>query len=395
MRPGITVQHQTLPQRLAGLVRCDVAGIIGFITSELWPEGATAGDFVEIVLRRANEFWEHPKRNLFSPATSRAVGAFFENGGDQVHLFGVCIESRSDLSVETTMQGVLSSLLQRLRVEEDIALLAVPDAAFLRCDVDHLGRVSFQGEVLWDAMLQHCTEMGNRFLIMDSPRGLHGEHLVDLVSRYSDRIPATRSFGALYYPWLRSGDHLYPPSGAMAGVYARSERENGPFGVAWPPANTLVKGVSDLEVRLDWQESGDLADHNVNPLVIQSARGVVVWGARTLSNDPNFTYINSRRVVSMVAEQLRRDNEWAVFEQNDHKTWTVLERISRIRLEQFWRAGLITNEAPKGDFLVRCNGQTNPRVDREAGKLNVHVRLRPIGMTEHVTIDIRLGESGI
>ncbi len=394
MRPGITVQHQTLPQRLVGLVRSDIAGLVGFVTAERWPDGASAGDFVELPLQRAVDFWDHPQRYLFSPSSSRAVGAFFENGGQQLHLFGVCVDSLADLTVEATLEGVLSSLMQRLRVEEDVALLLFPDAASMRCDVDRLGKVSFRGEVLWQTMLQHCAEMGNRFLLLDSPRGLHGEHLAQLVESVRERCPKTCSFGALYYPWLRKGDQLYPPSGAIAGVYARSEREHGPFGVAWPPANQVIKGASNLEVRLDWQESGDLADRNVNPLVIQPARGVVVWGARTLTNDPNFVHINSRRVVSMVAEQLRRDNEWAVFEQNDHKVWTVLERNARIRLEEFWRAGLITSEAPKGDFLVRCNRETNPRVEREAGKLNVHVRLRPIGMTEHVTIDLRLGETG-
>jgi phage tail sheath protein FI len=164
--------------------------------------------------------------------------------------------------------------------------------------------------------------------------------------------------------------------------------------VAWPPANVTVRGVSDLEVRLDWDESGELAERNVNPLVLQTARGVVVWGGRTLSTDPDYRNINSRRVVSMVSEQLRRDNEWAVFEQNNSQIWAVLERNARIRMEEFWRAGLITSEAPKGDYLVQCDRENNPRIERDAGKLNVRVRLRPIGMTEHVTIDLRLGESG-
>ncbi len=377
-----------------GLVRCDIAGLIGFITADRMPEGATAGDFIELVVERASDFWEHPQRSLFSSLTSRAVGAFFENGGQRVHLFGICIDSMEDLTVEATLHGVLGSLMQRLRVEEDIAVLIVPDAAAMPCDVDRQGKVMFSGEVLWEALLLHCAEMGNRFLIMDSPRGLHGELLTQLVQRFSSGASRTRSFGAMYYPWLRVGEHLYPPSGAMAGVYARSEREHEPFGVAWPPANTSIRGVSDLEVRLDWQESGDLADANINPLILQTARGVVVWGARTLSRDPRYAAINSRRVVSMVAEQLRRDNEWAVFETNNSQIWAVLERNARVRMEEFWRAGLITSEAPKGDYLVQCDRENNPRIERDAGKLNVRVRLRPIGMTEHVTIDLRLGESG-
>ena len=394
MRPGITVQHQSLPVRQAGLVRCDIAGLIGFITRDFWPEGATPGDYMELLLQRASDFWEHPNRHLVSPASSRSVGAFFENGGQQLHLFGVCIESLADLTVEATLHGVLTSLMQRLRVEEDIALLVVPDAAYLRAHVDRMGKASFEGEVLWDALLQHCSEMGNRFLIMDSPRGLHGEHLVNLVESFQARSARTRSYGAIYYPWLRKDDLFFPPSGAVAGIYARTERSHGAFGVVWPPANSVIGGVTDVEVQLNWQEAGDLADKNINPLIIESTRGIVVWGARTLSSDPNYVHINSRRIVSMVTEQLRRDSEWAVFEQNSFEIWPVVERNARIRMEEFWRAGLITSEAPKGDFLVRCNLHTNPRVERDAGKLNVVVRLRSIGMTEHVTIDLRLGESG-
>lgn len=394
MRPGITVQHQSLPQRRAGLVRCDIAGLVGFITREDWPENASAGDYMELVLERASDFWDHPNRYLASAATSRSVGAFFENGGQRVHLFLVCIDSLADLTVEATIQGVLASLLQRLRVEEDIALLLVPDAAYLRASVNRMGEVSFEGEVLWEALLQHCSEMGNRFLIMDSPRGLHGELLEALMDSFRRRSPRSRSFGAIYYPWLRKDDLFFPPSGAVAGIYARTEREHGAFGVVWPPANSVIGGVSDVEVRLDWQEAGDLADKNINPLLIQPTRGIVIWGARTLSVDPNYVHINSRRIVSMVVEQLRRDSEWAVFEQNSFEIWPVVERNARIRMEEFWRAGLITSEAPKGDFLVRCDLNTNPRVEREAGKMNVLVRLRSIGMTEHVTIDLRLGDSG-
>ncbi len=394
MRPGITVQHQNLPERRAGLVRCDIAGLIGLVSGQRLPEGATPGDYVELVLRRASDFWEHPKRQLFSPSASRSVGFFFDNGGQILHLFGVCVPSLEDLTVEATLQGVLAPLMQRLRVEEDIALLLAPDLAYLPCSMERGGAVRYAGEVVWDALLLHCAEMGNRFFVMDSPRGLHGELLMGMLERFATHSPKTRSFGAVYYPWLSAGDGYYPPSGAMAGVYARVEREHGPFGVAWPPANVTVRGVSDLEVRLDWDESGELAERNVNPLVLQTARGVVVWGGRTLSTDPDYRNINSRRVVSMVSEQLRRDNEWAVFEQNNSQIWAVLERNARIRMEEFWRAGLITSEAPKGDYLVQCDRENNPRIERDAGKLNVRVRLRPIGMTEHVTIDLRLGESG-
>ena len=93
----------------------------------------------------------------------------------------------------------------------------------------------------------------------------------------------------------------------------------------------------------------------------------------------------------MVADQLRRDNEWAVFEQNDRSTWQVVERDTAVRLEEFWRAGLIAGDSQHGEYEVRCNDETNPRSERETGRLNVQVDLRPIGTTESITIDLRLG----
>jgi uncharacterized protein len=393
MRPGITVQHTTLPRRRLGVVRCDFAAIIGVIPRPQWPEGATLGDFLEVPLKRASDLWEHPARYLFSEATQSAVGAFFENGGTDSLLFGVCYDGPETVEGEGPVDAGLSPLLGRLRNDEDIAILAVPDGAFMpvraaaRCEVQSLA------EPLWDALLAHCQEMGNRFLVLDSPRGLHGASLFAWFERFRNRMPETRCFGALYYPWVRRGELFVPPCGAMLGVYARMEREHEPFGVAWAPANTTVRGVTHVEVELDQAEIGRLAEVGVNPLVVQSGRGVVVWGARTLSIEPYWMHINSRRVVSMIREQLRRDNEWAVFEPNDDRIWKVLERDVAVRLEEFWRAGLLTGESRHGDYEVQCDDETNPLVEREAGRMNVRVRFRPIGTTEHITIDLRLGES--
>ena len=161
----------------------------------------------------------------------------------------------------------------------------------------------------------------------------------------------------------------------------------------WPPANTPVHGITHLEVELDWNESGDLAAQGVNPIVTQPGRGILVFGARTLSTESRWEYINSRRIVSMIAEQLRRDNEWVVFEQNSPAMWKVLERDVKARLDEFWQAGMLTGEAAGRDYMVRCDDETNPKEARDAGQMSVEVRLRPITTTEHITIDLRLGES--
>ncbi|MCB9764005.1 MAG: phage tail sheath family protein [Alphaproteobacteria bacterium] len=395
MKPGISVQHTALPTRRYGLVRCDIAGIIGFIPKGRWPVDAVAGDFVELTLRRTRELLDHPLRRLFDPASRRAVQAFFDNGGDQCHLFGVCIEAEEDVRAPTSAQSVLGPLLERLRGEEEIALLAVPGAAYLRVNFSRSGKVFGDADALYLELLNHCVEMNNRFLVIDAPRGLHGEGLAAWLANFREQRSDNLAFGAVYYPWLRNGDELMAPSGAILGVFARTEREHSPFGVVWPPANVPVHGVTHPDVELRWDEVGTITQAGANPIVAQPGRGVVVFGARTLSNDPRWEFINSRRIVSLVAEQLRRDNEWVVFEHNNQMMWKVLERDVSARLAEFWEAGMLTGDAAGKDYLVRCDEETNTKEDREAGRLHVQVLLRPINTTEHITIDLRLGEGEV
>lgn len=394
MRPGIVVQHSTLPARARELVRCDVAGVIAFIPATSWPEGATAGDFVHLPLKRREELEDHPHRDRFDPAARRAVRSFFENGGVDLHLFGLCIQDLDDLRAPSAEVGPFAPLLHHLRAMDDVTLLCVPAAAWLRCEVSRTGEVRSEADALYELLLAHCHEMLNRFLILDAPRGLHGELLGRWVRALKSREPETRAFGAVYYPWLKAGDELFPPSGAVMGLYARSELEHAPFGVGWPPANQPLHGVTHTEVELDWAECGEAAEGGVNPIVVQPGRGVVVWGARTLSDDPTWRHINARRVVSLIAEQLRRDNEWAIFEPNDPALWKVIERDALVRLDQFWTAGLLAGPRSQAEYSVECSEATNPVDQREMGVLTVRVSLRPVGTTERILIDLRLGSEG-
>lgn len=375
-------------------MRSDIAGIIGFIPTRRWPRDTGAGDFVEIVLRRESDLWAHPDRGLFDPAARRAVRGFFANGGDTAHLFGVCIRGEDELRSPAGAMEVFEPLLHRLRCEDDIAILLVPGAAYMRCNMGRDGVVRADAEALYDLLLRHCREMNNRFLVMDAPRGLHGEPLVRWVRNVRSQEPETRAYGAIYYPWLHRGDDLFPPSGVIAGTYARIELENPRQGVAWPPANRPILDVTHTEVDLDWTEAGALVDEAINPIIVQPGRGVVAFGARTLSTDSRWMYVNSRRVVNMISEQLRRDSQWAVFELNNPHLWNVLERDVRHRLAEFWGRGMLAGDVAGADYEVKCNEETNSPVLRDAGQVNVQVRMRPVGCTEQIVIDLRVGGEG-
>lgn len=389
MRPGIIIQHGALPTRPRDVVRCDVTAFIGFVPVERWPEGATGGDFVAVELRRAEDLAGHPYADLIDATTQRAARSFFENGGEVCHLFGVCVQTADRIAADE--DGPMRPLLHHLECDDEIALLACPSLAWAAVHVERDGFVWTDADRLIDLLLAHCRQMNNRFLVIDTPAGLHGELLRRWVGAVRGRGGDDRAFGALYYPWLCRGDELMPPSGAVTGIYARTELENGTFGVAWPPANQRLAGITHTNVPLDWGEAGDLTEMGLNPILVQPGRGVVVWGARTLSTEARWTHINSRRAVGLISEQIRRDNEWAVFEVNDPSLWKVIERDVLVRLDQFWEAGLLAGPRSRAEYSVQCSDVTNPVLARDRGELNVSILLRPVGTIERIHIDLRLG----
>lgn len=392
MRPGITIRHTAQAPRHERFVRSDIGALIGFVTRERWPEDASSGDFLELVLERSHELDEHPQRGLFDDTTARAVRYFFHNGGVKLHVYGVCVDSIEDLRERSGDDGVLGPLLHRLRTEDDISLIAVPSAAYWRCEVLRGGRVRWDAEALYDELLQHCRQMTHRFCIVDPPQGLHGDLLFRWFDSWRQREQESRGYGAIYYPWINHRDQSDPPSGAIMGVYARLCLERPPFGIGNPPANVPILGATHTTVEMDWAEVGLVSEGGLNPLIVQPGRGVVIWGARTMSMDRAWRFVNSRRIVGMITEQLRRDNEWVVFEPITASLWKIVERDVAVRLQQFWDQGLIAGTRSRSEFSVQCSEANNPLVARESGSVHVDIQLTPVGTTEHIQIDLRLGD---
>ena len=367
-------------------------GLIGVVTPRRWPKGTGKGDFIEMRVTDYGEFAENPARNFFDIATQQAAQKFFNNGGEVCHLFGICLESEADLCIDDPFSTLFAALLERLRGEEDLGLLAMPVLAYLPLRFDGKGRATLAAQATLQMLLDHCREMNNRFLIVDTPRDLHDEALVEWVGRFRDLVGKSASYGAIYYPWLMDGDQVFPPSGCVAGVFARTEREHAPFGVRWPPANQEIRGVTHPAVPVKWRESDGLTAAHINPILTQPGRGVVVWGARTLSRDTRWMHINARRIVSLISEQLRRDSEWVVFENQRPELWEIVSRTVRARLDQLWGAGLLTGEQAGLDYVVQCDAELNPLEVRNAGIVNVNVTLRPISTAEFIVVELRLGQ---
>lgn len=392
VRPGILVTHAARPGPSPGFVRSDVAGFIGVIGPQRWPDGMRAGDFVDVELNSLRDLVQHPLHDGLDGASVEAIRLFFANGGQTCRLLGACVRGPTHILESSPLDNPLVPLMEHLRGEEAIGILAMPLLAYLRYAVSRDGQVRAQSTPLLRGLLNHCREVGHRFFVVDPPRDLHDEPLRSWVSMLGDRAGNSASFGALYYPWLVDGVNPSPPSGAVAGLMARTELDNAPFGVRWPPANQPIRGVTHAAVTLRWSDVESLVDAQVNPLLEQPGRGLVLWGARTLSRDPRFRYVNARRVVSAIAEQLRRDAEWLVFEHQRPELWQLVERTVRTRLDEVWSGGMLTDDGEGRQYVVRCDAELNPPEVRGAGQVRVQIRLRPVGTTEQIVVDLRLGE---
>lgn len=390
LRPGITISHAKAKSTASSLVRSDVAGFIGVIPKARWPKKSRRGDFVEMPVASYTEFSGNKISMFFDPVTRHAVKLFFANGGTDCIVFGVCIESEQDLIGTDWFDEVLAAVMDRLQGQEDLGILAMPVLAYLPAMASK-NRVEVSCEPMIKALLEHCRVMNNRFLILDAPRDLAEPDLIRWVKRFRSENKTNAGFGAIYYPWLKDGDEVFPPSGAVAGTYARVDHEHAPLGVRWPPANVELRGVTHPAVALPWSESGGLNEESINPILTQPGRGVVIWGARTLSSDKKWRYVNSRRIVSFIIEQLRRDAGWVVFEHQRPELWETISRMVRSRLDSFWSAGMLTGDQAGQEYMIQCDAELNPPEVRDAGRINVRVLLRPISTAEFIEVELHLG----
>lgn len=390
MRAGITIQHATERYEESELVRSDITAFLAVIPAARWPRGAVRGDYVEFTFNAWSELARNPARGMFDPVSCRAIKAFFDNGGRTAKLIGICITSQDDLLTDDPSNLVWDPVLDRLRGEEDIGLITMPLLAYLPVRFGR-DRVEVRAEPIMALLLRHCHEMNNRFAIFDTPRDLHEDALTKWVVDFRQRHAPFASFGAIYYPWLMNGDEMFPPAGSIAGVFARVENENNPFGVRWPPANEVVRGVTHPAVVVKWKESGELNDVGINPILVQPTRGVVVWGARTLSTESAYLHINSRRIMNYLTEQIRRDAAWVVFEQQRPELWRLVERMVRSRLDELWGGGMLSGKKAGTEYLVQCDEELNPPEVRDAGQIHVKVLVRPVTTAEYIVVELRLG----
>ncbi len=268
-----------------------------------------------------------------------------------------------------------------LEAIDDITMLCVPDlmAAHQSGTIDAEGVKSVQL-----AMIAHCELMADRVAILDPPPTLRPQQ----VKEWRNEIAGYDSkYAALYWPWVkvmdpRGGKPVFvPPSGHMAGVWARNDDSRG---VHKAPANEVVRGVTDLESGLTRREHDQLNPIGVNCMRFFPGQGIRVWGARTLSSDPEWRYLNVRRLFNYVEKSILNGTNWVVFEPNDRFLWDSVRRTIEMFLRRVWRSGALFGQSPDQAFYVKCDADNNPEENRDAGILTIDIGIAPVKPAEFV-----------
>lgn len=414
--PGLYIDWR--PQGLAGrrLLPTGVPVFAGFVKPGAFPPGeAHARQF-----DRWARFETAYRQAQPSELLACAVHGFFQNGGERCIVQPVAAELKPvqpDRELARMRAFQLAGLLTApfsetgaLRDLEYVDLVCVPDAMTpeILAVPEHVFDVQRQ-------IVEYCARTRDRFAILDAmpADGLRAgfaldgdtapetsrDPLIDAITQWQT-LPADH--GALYFPWVlvksAMGDGAgqrtvrVPPCGHIAGVYARSDRRTG---VHKAPANELLEGVLDVDVRVRARDQDELNAAGVNCLREWPGRGLRVWGARTLSDRAELRYVNVTRLVLTLTRELERNLRDLVFEPHNGALWAAIEDRVRVVLRRLFERGALKGADASQAYYVKCNAETNPFEQRDAGVLVAQIGLAVHAPAEFVIVRITQSASGV
>jgi len=332
--------------------------------------GDVIGDAAVTATADASPAIDAGHRNL-----AHAVYGFFNNGGSR------CFVSR--------VTGVtdMDDALKGFAAIDEIAIVAAP---------------GILDDAVRDKLVGHCLATGDRFAILDGP-----PHATDTttLTRLSTETPAggvmpkKTDLAAWYFPWLKvfdpgtklqhpadAGVIEVPPSGHVAGIYARVDNNRG---VHKAPANEPVIGALDVSQPLSKADQDGLNPKGVNCIRILNSN-IYVWGARTIGGDANadLKYINVRRTLLFLRESIDEGTQWVVFEPNEQGLWQKITRNLTAFLTNVWRSGALFGTTPAEAFYVKCDAETNPAELRELGQVVTEIGVAIVRPAEFVIFRI-------
>lgn len=353
------------------------ANKIGTYKIEIDKGAAESGVTVTTIIAASGAEIDKGQRHL-----AHAVYGFFNNGGTSCYVIRIAKEENLDIA------------LRKFEAESDITIVAAP------------GLTSAQA---FASLIGHCEKLQDRVAILDSvestakfDEGDFGELEKIIDGANTTGRPQNSTYAAFYFPWLQvfdpatsltqsatKGDGLIfvPPSGHIAGIYARSDATRGVFKA---PANEALQGVMGLRYSLSKANQDYLNDDGVN-LIRPLIGAFRVWGARTVGGDANgeYRYISTRRYFNYLRESIDQGTQFVVFEPNSPALWERIKRTVGDFLLREWRSGALFGTTPDKAFFVNCDKDTNPREVREAGQVVTEIGVAIVKPAEFVIFRIQ------
>ena len=324
---------------------------------------------------------------------SHAVGQFFANGGREAL---VCRVRGTDDATPITDDDIADPALQAGHA--GIWMLDHADAFNILC-IPPLGPGRDIGRLTWATAAAFARR--RRAMVLVDPPG-EWKSATDITPAALDGIIADdddRANAAIYFPAILAPDpdgnnepRPFPPSGAVAGIYARTDAQRG----VWKaPAglDALLLGVQGLAVQLTDAENGVLNPQAVNCLRTFPLTGSVVWGARTMlgrdTEPTDWKYVPVRRLGLFIEESIDRGTRWAVSEPNDEPLWAQLRQTVADFLHDLFRRGALQGQTPREAYFVKCDSETTTQADIEMGLVNILVGFAPLKPGEFVILRIQ------
>jgi hypothetical protein len=265
---------------------------------------------------------------------------------------------------------------------EDISIVAAPGSTYL---LDQSDTSFLDGVTIMQVLIAHCENMHYRIAVLDSGNG----ESINAVRKL--RAQFDSSYAAIYYPWLRIVDPLtgnpifVPPSGNVCGIYARNDVTRAVYKA---PANEVVSLAVGFEVNINKALQDVLNPEGINCFRFFETRGYRLWGARTVSSDTDWNYVNLRRYFAYLERSIDQGTQWVVFEPNGDKLWDQVRRSIQEFLLNEWQAGALLGTKPEEAFFVRCDRTTMTQSDIDNGRLVCLVGVAALRPAEFVIFRI-------
>jgi hypothetical protein len=265
----------------------------------------------------------------------------------------------------------------------DISIVAAPGYSFVGNSDTTLRQANIQQ--VSSLLIDHCERMRYRIAVLDS------SDQMDITTVRAYRAQLDSTYAALYYPWvvvvdpILDQETILPPSGFVAGLYADNDIK---YGVHKAPANQVVQLANRFEVMLNKGQQDVLNPEGVNCFRFFEGRGYRLWGARLISSDPEWKYVNLRRYFAYLEHSIDNGTQWVVFENNSEGLWANVRQTVEDFLFNEWKSGRLMGTKPEEAYFVRCDRSTMTQNDIDNGRLICLIGVSPVRPAEFVIFRI-------